>query len=422
MTLAIVVGAQWGDEGKGKPIEILAQQADLIVAWVSGSNAGRAMVIDGERIVLSLVPGPFLRAGKDCLLAQGAALDPIVLLRELDLLGTTSGKMLVDQRAHVVLPHHVEIDRLRNEIEGASGVPRTGIGPCYADKISRRGVQVGDLLVPQRLDEKVRGALDAAAPVLKALGGAALDAGPIVADLGACGERLRSLIVDGSALVDRLGREGKRVVVEAPFGTMVDMDAGTYPFVVGGTCVAGGASAGVGVAPRAIGPVIGVAKAYTTRVGPGPFPTELFGDLAKKLQQAGGELGPTTGRPRRCGMFDVPAVRYAARINGFDSLVLTKLDVLSGMDEVPVCVGYHLDGQLRDEPPYDGLSRVEPLWEKLPGWSVPLKGIGTFEDLPENAQRYIRTIEQTVGIPISMVGVGPDRGETITLRDPWTKR
>lgn len=421
MTVVAVVGAQWGDEGKGKIVELLAADAALVAQYAGGYSPGTSLMAEGERLVFHVIPSGTLKLGKRCLLGQGTVVDPRLLLEELATLEAhhaQQGELAVDLRAQVVLPHHIEMDRLRDEAEGASGAPRRGLGPAYADKVARRGVRMGDLLLPEVLREQVAASVEAAAETLRALGGAPPDVDVVVDEYAACGEKLKARMVDGSRLVAQLVAEEKNVVLEGLLGTMVDVDHGFYPFVVGAPTVAGGACTGTGIPPRMIDRVVGVAKAYTTRSGPGPLPSELTGELAKKLQDAGGELSPTSARPRRCGMFDVPVLRYAARVNGFDSVALTKLDVLTGIDEIPICVGYELDGEVCDEPPFEGQSRMQPLIEMTPGWNEPLGDCRAYDELPENARRYVEMIEKTSGVPIDMVGVGPDRAQTIVRREP----
>lgn len=419
MTVIAVVGAQWGDEGKGNIVELLASEAAIVAKYAGGYDPGSSIVLDGERLVFHVAPSALLRMGARVLLAQGMAIDPRLLLEELSTLeehGASHGRLEICQRALVVLPHHVEIDRLRDEVEGASGAPRRGVGPAFGDEVARRAVHVGDLLRPAVLTEQVRASIDGNAPLLAALGGKAPDANAIVDAYAALGERLRPRMVDGGRVIHDLAKAQKRVVIEGGHGTMVDIDHGYYPYVVAASTVAGGAAIGTGIAPRLIDRVIGVAKAYTTRSGPGPLPSELSGELALRLIDIGGEISPTTARPRRCGMFDVPVLRYAARVNGFDSVAMTKLDVLSTLEEIPVCVGYELDGDVRDEPPFEGGSRMQPLMEMLPGWKAQIGDCREWDDLPANARRYVEFIEQTSGVPIDIVKVGTDRAQTIVRR------
>lgn len=420
MTVVAVVGAQWGDEGKGKIVERLAADAALVAQYAGGFSPGTSLMADGERLVFHVIPSGALKLGKRCLLGQGMAVDPRLLLEELATLEAhraQHGELAVDLRTQVVLPHHIEIDRLRDEAEGASGAPRRGLGPAYADKVARRGVRMGDLLAPEVLREQIHASLEAASDALRSLGGTPPDVDAVVDEYAACGERLKARMLDGSRLIASLVREEKNVVLEGLLGTMVDVDHGFYPFVVGASTVAGGACTGTGIPPRMVDRVVGVAKAYTTRSGPGPLPSELDGELAQRLQDAGGELSPTTARPRRCGMFDVPVLRYAARVNGFDAVALTKLDVLTGLEKIPVCVGYELDGERCDEPPFEGYARMKPVVEEVPGWSEPLGDCRAYDELPDNARRYVEHIEETSGVPIDLVGVGPDRAQTIVRRE-----
>jgi adenylosuccinate synthase len=420
MAVVTVVGAQWGDEGKGKVIDQLGARVHLRVRYAGGANLVETMVAQGEWLVFHLLPAAALRNGMSCLLAQGMAIDPIALLDELAALrsvGAMNGTLFVCERAQVVLPHHQLLDALRKEPIGASGTARRGIGPCYADKVARRGVQIADLLRPDAFRARVAESMEAAAPTIRALGGEVPSVGPVVETYLSRVDELRPLIVDGSKTILRFAREGKNVVFEGLLGTMVDIDHGHYPFVVGASTVASAAPNGGGVPPQLVDEVIGVAKAYSTRAGPGPFPVELTGDLADHLSRVGREVGAATGHPRRCGMFGAPELRYAARINGFRKLALTKLDVLTGIQEIPFCVGYERDGEVFDEPPFEGASRARPLVEMLPGWTEPLDECRRFEDLPQNAQRYVRMIEETSGVKVASIGVGPDPAQTIVIED-----
>jgi adenylosuccinate synthase len=420
MAVVTVVGAQWGDEGKGKVIDQLGARVHLRVRYAGGASLVETMVADGEWLVFHLVPAAALRHGATCLLAQGMAIDPVTLLDELAALrsvGALNGKLFVCERAHVVLPHHQLLDALRREPIGASGTKRRGIGPCYADKVARHGVQIGDLFRPETLRERVAESVDAAAATIRALGGEVPNVGAIVDRYAALGDALEPLVVDGSKTVLRIVSEGKHVVLEGLLGTMVDVDHGHYPFVVGASTVASAGPNGVGIPPQLVDEVIGVAKAYSTRAGPGPFPVELEGELAEHLSRVGREVGAASAAPRRCGMFGAAEIRYAARVNGFKRLALTKLDVLTGLEEIPFCVGYERDGELLDEPPREASSGLRPRVERLPGWSEPLDECRRFEDLPVNAQRYVRRIEETTGVKVASIGVGPDIGQTIVIED-----
>ncbi len=423
MSVVVLVGAQWGDEGKGSVADVYASGVDLVVHYAGGANPGQTVVAEGERMVFHVIPSGTLRHGTPCLLAQGMAIDPTLLLEELEALsshGAQNAELKICRRAHVVLPHHLMVDALRGEGEGASGAPRRGIGPAYGDKVARRGVQLGDLLVPERFTRKLHASLEASEPVIRALGGEPPEAAPIVDRYLACGEKLRPMMVEGSRYVAEARAAGKHVLLEGPFGAMVDVDQGVYPYVVGTSTMAGGACTGVGIAPRDIDQVVGVAKAYSTRPGQGPFPSEVTGALATRLQKAGGEIDPISGRPRRCGMFDVPALRLASRVSGFDVVALTKLDVLTGIDELPLCVAYELDGEELSEPPYEGQSRIKPRLEMMAGWTEDLRDCRSWDDLPDNARRYVERIEELSGLRVGLIGVGPDRSESIVRETPFS--
>jgi adenylosuccinate synthase len=420
MPVVTIVGAQWGDEGKGRVVDQLGARVDLLVHYSGGANLVQSMVADGEWLVFHLVPATALRHGSTCLLAQGMAIDPLLLLEELASLRSVramNGKLFVDERAHVVLPHHMMIDSLRAEPEGASGVPRRGVGPCYADKIARRGVQVGDLLRPEVLRTRIAESIEAAAPIVKALGGEVPSAGPIAEKYLAAGAQLEDSIVDGAKSVLGFVKEGRNVVLEALLGTMVDVDHGHYPFVVGASTVASAAPIGAGIPPQLVQKVVGVAKAYSTRAGQGPFPVELGGELAAHLASVGREVGASSASKRRCGMFGAPELRYAAQVNGFRAVALTKLDVLTGLQEIPFCVGYTLDGEVLQQPPFEGASRAQPLVEMLPGWSEAIDDCRSFDSLPKNAQRYVKMIEDTSGVRVASIGVGSDPEQTIVIED-----
>ncbi|MFK7990824.1 MAG: adenylosuccinate synthase [Sandaracinaceae bacterium] len=416
MSVVAVVGVQWGDEGKGKIVELLAGEDALIAQYAGGYSAGQSLVAEGERLVFHAVPSEALSRGHSVLLAQGMALDPRLILDELGVLEqhhAQKGELFVDQRAQVVLPHHIELDRLRGEEEGASGTPRRGIGPAYGDRVGRTGVRIGDLLFPDALPALIERSIQAARPALAALGGEVPDVTALVDAYASAGEKLRPRIVDGSRRIAERAKNGQPVVLEGPFGTMVDLDHGYYPYVVSASTVVGGACAGTGISPSLVERVVGVAKAYTTRSGSGPLPSELTGEIAKALQDQGGEISPTTAQPRRCGMFDVPVLRYAARVNGMHAVALTKLDVLTGLESIPMCVGYELDGVEQDEPPFEGQGRMKPIVEQLPGWTESLGDCRGWDELPANARAYVETIEKKSGVPVTMVGVGKDRAQTI---------
>jgi adenylosuccinate synthase len=417
------VGAQWGDEGKGKIVDIYARYADAVVRYGGGANAGHTLVVDGKQIVLHLVPSGALHKGKRCVIGQGTVVDPAVLLREIRTL-TERGlfdaeRFIVSERAFLVLPHHFLIDGLRDGRAGSLGTTKRGIGPAYEDKIARRGLRVGDLVSRETFTRKLEANLAAWRPVIAELGGAMPSVDSIVEPYLGYGRELAPLIGDAASCVRDALKAGQRVLMEGAQGTLLDIDTGTYPFVTSSSTVSGGACAGAGVGPTSISAVVGITKAYATRVGNGPFPTEMHGAEGNALRDAGGEFGATTGRPRRCGWLDLPALRYAVHVNGLSGLAITKLDVLTGMDEIKVCVGYKLGDKTLSLPPYDQLEEVTPIYESFPGWSEPLGDCRRLEDLPEKVRSYVRAIEQAVECPAWLLSVGPDREQTIMIRNPY---
>jgi adenylosuccinate synthase len=423
MGAVVVVGAQWGDEGKGKVVDIYAKHADQVVRYGGGANAGHTLVVDGETLVFHLVPSGALHPDKQCVLAQGTVVDPAVLraeLSELERRGLFDPKrFLVSEKAFLVLPHHMLVDTLRDGRKGSLGTTKRGIGPAYEDKVGRRGLRVGDLLSRAKFTQKLEANLEAWRPVIEALGGQAPDAQQIIDRYMDHGKALEALIGDAASAVHDALRSGKRVLMEGAQGALLDIDCGTYPFVTSSTTVAGGACVGAGIGPTDIETVVGIAKAYATRVGNGPFPTEIKGAAGDALREAGAEFGATTGRPRRCGWLDLPALRFATRVNGLTGIALTKVDVLTGMKEILVCTGYRLGTKVLSQPPYDDLENVTPIYETFAGWDEPLTECRSLEQLPPNAQRYVRAIEQAVACPIWMVSVGADRGQSIAIKSPF---
>jgi len=423
MPAVVVIGAQWGDEGKGKVVDLYARYADAVVRYAGGANAGHTLVVGGDKLVLHLVPSGALHGTVRCVIGQGTVIDPEVLMGEIDHLRgrglLDEGRLLVSDRAHVVLPHHKLVDGLREDNRRAIGTTRRGIGPTYEDKVARRGVRVGDLLSPARLAEQVARSIDGWRPTIEALGGEVPDAAEVARAYGALGEKLRPFVGDTAMALATALEDGARVLVEGAQGTMLDVDHGTYPFVTSSNAVAGGACTGAGIAPRWVRRCIGITKAYATRVGEGPFPTELEGEEGDRLREAGAEFGATTGRPRRCGWLDAVVLRYAVRLNGLDELVLTKLDVLSGLPQIKVCVAYEIDGRRVDAPPPEGLDRVRPVYEDIAGFSGDLGACRGIEDLPEGARKYIARVEELVGCRIGVVSVGPGREHTLGLKNPF---
>ena len=420
----VVVGAQWGDEGKGKVVDLYAPYADLVVRYAGGANAGHTLVVKGEKLILHLIPSGILHERTKCVVGQGTVIDPAVFVKEIEALSargvTTAGRLLVSQRAHVVLPHHKLIDGLREKKSNeAIGTTKRGIGPCYEDKVARRGIRMGDLLDVETLQRKLDANLECWRPVAEDLGGTLPSAEEIAAQYAALGEALRGYIGDAAAIVRASIQAEEKILLEGAQGTMLDIDNGTYPFVTSSNAVAGGACAGAGIGPTHIRRAVGIAKAYTTRVGGGPFPTELEDETGQLLRDAGAEYGSTTGRPRRCGWLDLVALRHAVAVNGLCELAITKLDVLTAVDAIQLCVAYELDGERLDYPPYQRVEAVQPIYETLEGWDEDLSGCRTRADLPAAAQAYLARIEREVSCPIGVVSVGPDREDTADLQDPF---
>lgn len=433
MPNVVVVGAQWGDEGKGKVVDLLTEHAQVVVRYQGGNNAGHTLVVGGQKTVLHLIPSGILHPGKTCVIGNGCVVDPTVLMKEIDGLRAkgplTPAQLVVSEHAHVICPWHKHLDALRERARGASAIGTTGrgIGPAYEDKVARRGIRLRDLLDVERLRRRVKERIPLAIGELGQLARAAkaeeplLDPEAIIAEYASLGARLKEFISDTSVFLAQQVRKGARVLFEGAQGTLLDIDHGTYPYVTSSNTVAANAAVGSGLGPTAIDRVLGISKAYTTRVGAGPFPTELNDEQGERLRKVGDEFGSTTGRPRRCGWLDTVVLRYAARVNGLWALALTKMDVLSGFSTLQICTGYELDGKRVDEFPTDleDLSRVRPIYEELPGWEQSLAGARTVEDLPAAAQRYVRRIEEIVGIPVVCISVGAERGETILVANPF---
>jgi len=430
MTAVVIVGAQWGDEGKGKIVDYYTESADVVVRYAGGPNAGHTLVVGDEKIVVRLLPSGVLRPSTTSVLGQGMVVDPRVLLDEIDQLVArghrdVASRVVVSDRAHLILPYHVQIDTLREAALGdrhAIGTTKKGIGPAYEDKARRTGVRAGDLRDPKRLEQRAIAAIAAWRPTLGALGGEVPDAKQVLAELEPARERILPLLGNASRVVDDALRAGKNVMLEGAQGTLLDVDHGTYPFVTSSSAVAGGATTGVGIGPSRIDTVIGITKAYATRVGAGPFPTELDDAAGVHLRNVGVEFGSVTGRPRRTGWLDLPALRYAARVNGLDGLALTKLDVLTGLDSLSVCVAYDTPDGRTDDLPIDLLDEpgsVSPVYETLPGWKETLSAARSLEELPRAAREYVRFLEERIRVPLYLVSVGPRRAETIVLESPF---
>jgi adenylosuccinate synthase len=417
----VVVGAQWGDEGKGKIVDVLAEQADLVVRYQGGANAGHTVVKGNDEFILHQIPSGILHEGTHCLIGNGVVLDPETLLTEMDALAargiTIDGRLKVSDRAHLVLPYHKLLDRA-SEKQQRIGTTGRGIGPAYEDKYGRRGIRVGDLRNGARLHELLRDRVARANRVLAMLEveERASEAEHLALVEGLA-PRMCSLIADTGRITWDMLRDGRRVLLEGAQGALLDVDHGTYPFVTSSNTTAGGAAVGAGIGPTAIDAVLGVVKAYTTRVGNGPLPTEAQEPFAERLRTVGAEFGATTGRPRRCGWFDAVVVRYAVRVNGLTHLAVTKLDVLDAFETLPVCIGYRLDGANVDDMPGDpdALGRVEPVYETLEGWARPTTAARRLADLPPQARAYLDRLEDLAGTPIAYVSVGSRRDQIIGM-------
>jgi len=413
-----VLGAQWGDEGKGKIVDLLTPHVSIVARYQGGHNAGHTVYVHGRKFVLHLIPAGILHDTVTCVIGNGVVVDPQALFAELEELGRhgieAGQRLLISDKAHLILPYHRDLDLLAEARRGERRIGTTsrGIGPAYEDKIARRGIRVCDLADPAALADEVRENVEARNHLI---GDSMLDWRPVLDDLLACGERMRPWIGDVSRYLWNAMAEGRAIMFEGAQGTLLDIDHGTYPFVTSSNASIGGVCTGLGVGPRAIDGVLGVAKAYTTRVGEGPLPTELTGAMGDRLRDTGQEYGASTGRPRRCGWYDAVAVRYAVRINGLDALALTKLDVLDGLDDIQICTAYRLGGGTITDLPSDTaqLAACEPVYETLPGWTTPTRGIRRFEELPAAARRYIARLEEVSGVPAAIVSTGSDRDETI---------
>ncbi|HUQ91838.1 MAG TPA: adenylosuccinate synthase [Bryobacteraceae bacterium] len=423
MNNIIILGAQWGDEGKGKLVDLLAERFDIVTRYQGGHNAGHTVFIGDRKFVLKLIPSGILR-GKRAVIGNGVVIDPGALLQEMETLAKVgidvSKHLAISNRAHVIFPFH----RL---VEGASenranrtaiGTTSRGIGPCYEDKIARRGIRVADLLDIETFCEHYTLLAEDKQTFARAFHiDGKLDYHQIREEYRQFAERIRPMVCDTSRLLNDAIREGRRILFEGAQGTMLDIDHGTYPFVTSSSAAAGGACTGSGVAPTKIDGVLGVSKAYTTRVGSGPFPTEDHGTDGERIRAGGKEFGAVTGRPRRCGWFDVPLLRYTSAVNGFDSIVITKLDVLDEFDAIKVCTGYRLDGRITDEVPATArqMETAEPIYETVPGWKFPTRGATSYKSLPDAAKHYLDFLSKQVGVEIGCVSTGPERNETIIV-------
>jgi adenylosuccinate synthase len=424
MSNVVIVGIHWGDEAKGKVVDYLAQGADYVVRYNGGNNAGHTVVVGDEVFKFHTVPVGVLHEGVIPVIADGVVLDPSVFLGEIDGLkgrGINTDKIRLSASAHVIMPYHKVLDSLEEESKGAGKIGTTGrgIGPCYADKASRIGIRIFDLIDPRRFRERLSDCLRLKNVLIKAYGGQPLDEQVIFDEYSAYGERLKPFVCDTAALLYAASQDCANIVFEGAHATLLDIDFGTYPFVTSSHCVAGGATIGTGVGPTMIDRVIGVCKAYTTRVGAGPCPTELVDDTGVRIRERGREYGTTTGRPRRCGWYDAVAARYAARVNGATCIAISLLDVLSGFEKLKICTAYSIDGRTVTDFPADFeiLQKATPIYEEVPGWNEELDDIDSFAELPDAARNYIARIADLTGTPVCMVSVGRRREQTIIL-DP----
>jgi len=418
----IILGSQWGDEGKGKIVDLFSENFDIVARYQGGHNAGHTVYVGEKKYVLKLIPSGILRPGKQAVIGNGLVIDPAALLSEIETLEAVgvpvASHLFISNRAHILFPAHRMMEKMSEGREGKVSIGTTsrGIGPCYEDKIARRGIRVADLMDTDFFRTQYASVMEEKVVMARALGiDSELDLAAIRAEYEAFAERIRPMVCDTAVMLNSAIRDGKTVMFEGAQGTMLDIDHGTYPFVTSSSASAGGACTGTGVAPTRIDGVLGVSKAYITRVGGGPFPTESFDGAGELIRQRGKEFGAVTGRPRRCGWFDVPLLRYTAAINGFDSLVVTKLDVLDAFEEIPVCVAYKLDGREICSMPATTaeVARIEPVYENVPGWNCDTFGIDSYDALPAKAKDYIAYLEARTGVEIGSISTGPERNQTI---------
>jgi len=425
MSSVVLVGAQWGDEGKGKITDYLASRADMVVRYQGGNNAGHTVKVGDINLQLHMVPSGIMYSDKPCVIGNGVVLDPEVLFEELDNLkqyGIKGENLVISDSAHLIMPYHKLLDYYEEESRGDRkiGTTKRGVGPAYVDKAARRGIRVGDLYKPETLREKLEAALRINQHILTGLYGASsVDVAEIEQSYLEFAGRMEKYVADSSLLIYEAISSGKNVLFEGAQGTLLDIDHGTYPFVTSSQPVSGGATTGAGIGPTAIDTVLGVTKAYCTRVGEGPFPTELHDETGDLIRETGQEFGTTTGRPRRCGWLDIVILKYAVRVNGLSKIALTKLDVLSSLPTIKICTGYRVNGQMLKEYPHDldTFARCEPVYEEVPGWQKDIGNVRTFEDLPQEARDYVRRIEDLSGVETAMVAVGPKRNQTIVLSE-----
>jgi adenylosuccinate synthase len=429
MANVVIVGAQWGDEGKGKIVDLLTRYADLVVRFQGGSNAGHTIVLKGEKFVFHLIPSGILYKNKKCIIGNGVVLDPAVLLEEIDEIRKRGyfkddSQLMISEETHLILPYHRRVDVAR-EKTFKIGTTGRGIGPAYEDKVARCGIRMVDLVDEKVFREKLETNLvQKNAYLVQILKEKGFDFSEIFDEYLQYKNRLEKYVKNTSLILHEEIKKGKRVLFEGAQGALLDLDHGTYPYITSSNTVAGNACAGSGIGPTMINSVMGVAKAYTTRVGEGPFPTELHDELGEKIRQSGGEYGATTGRPRRCGWFDAVVVNHSVRVSGIREMVITKLDVLNDFDTIKICVGYRVNGKVFHHVPsnLDILKRSEPVYEELGGWKTEIKKTRNFKGLPSKAQQYLKRIEKLIGIKIAIISVGSERNETIEVKSPFLKR
>jgi adenylosuccinate synthase len=429
MSNVVVVGTQWGDEGKGKVVDLLASQADVIVRFQGGNNAGHTLVVKGEQTICHLIPSGILHEGKRCLIGNGVVVDPQVLLGEIDTL-TKKGvsvdpeRLSLSEKAHLIMPYHTALDLAREAAKGKDklGTTGRGIGPCYEDKVGRRGIRVVDLLEPSTLETKIKNNLEEKNFCLsRFLKADPLELQPILDKYRSMAEKLKPYIQNVSLMIDQALKEGKKILFEGAQGTHLDVDHGTYPFVTSSNPISGTACSGAGVGPDKLHHIMGIVKAYTTRVGAGPFPTELHDETGDYMQKRGAEFGATTGRRRRCGWLDLVVIRDSVRLNGLSSLSITKLDVLTGLEKIKICIGYDLGGRSIESTPASltSLSQCSPIYEELPGWQEDISSVRNRDRLPAETRAYLKRIEEVTETSLSIISVGPGREQTIVVKDPF---
>ncbi|HEX8560224.1 MAG TPA: adenylosuccinate synthase [Pyrinomonadaceae bacterium] len=425
----VVIGAQWGDEGKGKIVDLLAERFDVVARYQGGHNAGHSVKVGDRSYALHLIPSGIIHEGKTCVLGNGMVIDPIAFFAEADRLTAqglqvTPERVKVSSRAHLILPYHRALDHTSEERLGNEKVGTTlrGIGPAYEDKAGRRGIRVADAMNADVLRSRIERNIEDANIIIRQYRGTTLDPEQVFKEIAPLAERMQAFVTDTTHFINRAVRGGQSVLVEGAQATLLDVDHGTYPFVTSSSTTSGGVCAGLGLAPQKIGGVLGIVRTYSTRVGEGPFPTEMLAgeeEMGQLIRERGHEYGVSTGRPRRCGWFDAFATRYAAEINGFDTVALTKLDILDALDEIKVCTGYRLKGELCESFPAvsQELREVEPVYETLPGWRSSTEGVTELESLPAAARDYVEFISSQIGVPVGLISTGPERSQTILVRD-----